>query len=406
MNWVSLIYGAGAVGPFASRVFLPAFVTAVLIRAGIDYPQLHLGVLGHVQHHPTWFTSDAALVVLGVLAALEVFGQKTPEVRHLLHEFDLYLKPALAVLTTLGVMSATDAGFVRGTAHQAGVAAGLVPLAVALATWRVARARRPVASAIFDHLEGTHLDHLLSGSEDAWAALGPVGLVLFPFVTLAITVAAVGALVAARAQLARGEAATRLACPQCGSLVYPCAVACQTCRRPVDRPTAVGFLGRSTARPARTVAAQPFVLAEHRRCPVCAARLPTGPARPCPACGDDVRATPAFAAAYAAHVRWHLPQVLAVTFLLSLFPVVGLVAGVVYYRVVLVLPFSEYLPLRHRFLLRWGVRLLFLLLAVCQVIPLVGGFVVPAMALISFEAYRRAYLATVDDPAVAAALTA
>ena len=126
---------------------------------------------------------------------------------------------------------------------------------------------------------------------------------------------------------------------------------------------------------------------------------PGRPRQPCAACGDTSRATPAFAAAYAAHVSRRLPQVLAVTFLLGLVPVVGLLAGVVYYRAVLVLPFAEYLPPGRRFLLRWGVRLLFLLLAVCQVIPLLGGFVVPAMAAISFEAYRRAYLTTIDDPA-------
>ncbi len=409
MNVTSLLFGLGAVGPFASRVFLPAFVTAVLLRAGMEYPHLHLGVLAHVGHRPTWFTSDPALVILGVLAALEVFGQKTPEVRHLLHEFDLYLKPALALLTTVGVMNATDAAFVRQTAHQAGVIDGLIPVVAAVATWRVARARRPVASAVFDHLEGTHLDHLLSWAEDGWATLGPVVLVLFPVVMLAVTATAVGTLFVIRNQLARAEAAGRLHCPQCGGLVFPCAVACPTCRRPTDRPAAVGFLGLSKPYPAADPAAQPFRLAERRRCPVCATRLPAGPPRPCPACGDDVRGTPAFAAAYAAHVGRHLPQVLVVTLLLGLIPAVGLIAGVVYYRAVLVLPFAEYLPLGRRFLLRWGVRLLFVLLAACQIIPLLGAFVVPAMAVISFAAYRRAYLTTVDQPAasgpaVAAAL--
>jgi hypothetical protein len=403
MNLTPLLFGAGAVGPFASRVFLPAFVTALLLRIGVDYPHsplAHLGVLAAVRHGPSWFTSDACLIVLGTLAALETFGQKTPEVRRLLHEFDLYLKPALALLTTIGVMNATDATFVTHTANQAGVIDGLIPVAVALATWRVARARQPVASAIFDHLEGTHVDHLLSWTEDAWAAFGPVILVLFPIVMLVLTGAVVAVLMVVRRQLARAEAAARVPCPQCSSLVFPCAVACQTCRRPVDRPAAVGFLGLSKPYPAPDPAAQPFNLAERLRCPVCATRLPAGhPRKSCAACGDVSRSTPAFATNYAAHVAWKLPRVLVVTFLLGLIPVVGLIVGVIYYRAVLVLPFAEHLPMGRRFLLRWGVRLLFLLLALCQVIPLLGGFVVPVMAAISFEAYRRAYLATMTDPA-------
>ena len=402
MNVTSLLFGAGAVGPFASRVFLPAFVTALLLRFGVHLPSvLHVGLIGHVPpHQPTWFTSDPALLVLGILAALEVFGQKTPEVRRLFHEFDVYLKPALALLTTVGVIGATDAAFVRTTVQHAGVLDGLLPVAVAVGTWRVALARRPVVRAVFDHLDGSHLDHLLSWAEDAWAAAGPVTLVLFPVLMVVLTAAAVALLFAVRSRVAKAEAAARVPCAQCGSLVYPSAVACQTCRRAIDHPAGVGLLGLSKAYPTDNPAAHPYALAARRRCPVCAARLPAGrPRQPCPACGDESRTTPAFAAAYAAHVARQLPRVLAVTFVLGLVPVVGLLAGAVYYRAVLVLPFADYLPTGRRFLLRWGVRVLFLLLAVCQVVPLLGGLVVPVMAVISFEAYRRAYLATVTDPA-------
>ncbi len=401
MNLAPLLFGAGAIGPFASRVFLPAFLTALLLRFGphVDWVQ-HLGILNHMSRRPTWFTSDACLIVLGVLAALETFGQKQPEVRRLFHELDLYLKPALALLTMAGVMNGMDAQFVTQTVHQAGVVDGLLPVGVALATWRVAKARQPVAAAIFDHLEGTHLDHLLSWAEDAWATLGPVLLVLFPIAMLVLTGAAVAVVMVVRRQLARAERAARLPCPQCGTLVYPCALACQTCRRPVDAPVAVGFLGLSKSYPAPNPAAQPFNLAERRRCPVCAAHLPAGrPRVPCATCGDTSRTTASFANAYVAHVGWRLPRVFTVTFLLGLIPVVGLLAGTVYYRSVIVLPFAEYLPPGRRFLLRWGVRLLFLVLAICQVIPLLGAFVVPAMAAISFEAYRRAFLATMIDPA-------
>ena len=405
MNFASLLFGAGAVGPFASRVFLPALLTSMLMRFGPHVPWMAgFGLLPAAGHAPTWFTSDWCIITLGVLASLELFGQKTPEVRSFFHEVDVYLKPALAVLTTMGVMSATDARFVGHTAvRQAGMLDGILPLAVAVATWQVARIRQPVARAVFDHLEGTHLDHLLSWAEDAWAVVGPVLLVLFPFVMLAITVAVVATLAVARRRLERAEHAARVPCPQCGTPVFPCAVACPTCRRPVDAPAAVGVLGLSKPYPADDVAAQPFALAERRRCSVCAAHLPAGrPRQPCGTCGDASRTTPAFASAYARHVARRLPTVLGVSFALSLIPVVGLIAGAVYYRAMLVLPFAEYLSLRHRFLLRWGVRVLFLLLALCQLIPVLGGLVVPAMALVSYAAYRRAYLAVMVDPADAA----
>ena len=68
----------------------------------------------------------------------------------------------------------------------------------------------------------------------------------------------------------------------------------------------------------------------------------------------------------------------------------------------LVLPFSQYLPFGKRFLLRWGIRLLFFFLAIFQIVPILGGLVVPLMALISFSAYRNSYRA-IALPAQAAA---
>jgi hypothetical protein len=63
-----------------------------------------------------------------------------------------------------------------------------------------------------------------------------------------------------------------------------------------------------------------------------------------------------------------------------------------------VLPFSQYLPLGRSFLLRWGIRLLFLALIFLQIVPLVGGFVAPLMAYISYSAYRRSYLSLMGSP--------
>ena len=98
-----------------------------------------------------------------------------------------------------------------------------------------------------------------------------------------------------------------------------------------------------------------------------------------------------FAEEYVQYVGKRVPIVLGVSFLLGLIPILGLIAAVVYYRMTIVLPFSQYLPLGKRFLLRWGIRLLFLVLVFLQVIPLLGSFVAPLMAFISYWAYRASF---------------
>jgi len=59
----------------------------------------------------------------------------------------------------------------------------------------------------------------------------------------------------------------------------------------------------------------------------------------------------------------------------------------------LVGPFRRYLPRGRNMLLRWGLRLLFVLLIALQWIPVAGGLVIPVMALLSYTVYRNAFAA-------------
>lgn len=395
MNTTGLLQGLGAMGLFPSRVFLPAFLTALLLRFGPQVPVLaHAGLLAHVHGHPTWFTSNVCLIVLGILSVLEILAQKNPEARHLLQEFDSYLKSGLAFLTSIGVMSTTDAAFVKQTAHQAGLLDFVVPFISAVGTFKLSTLRRQVLLPLHEHVEGTHLDHLISWAEDSWVVFGALLLVIFPVLMLVLIGIASGVLLLLRKRMSVMEEHTRLPCPRCGGMVYACAMACPSCRQAVAAPRAVGFLGQTQPYPAEDLGDHPFRLLEKRRCPVCATRLKgRAVSQNCAACGQAVPEGPAFADGYVDYIARRLPIVLGVSFLFSLVPVVGLIAGAIYYRMELVLPFSQYLPFGKRFLLRWGIRLLFLFLIFFQLIPLLGGLVVPLMALMSFTAYRNSYRA-------------
>ena len=102
-------------------------------------------------------------------------------------------------------------------------------------------------------------------------------------------------------------------------------------------------------------------------------------------------ADPKFVQEYLHYVDRRFPLVLGVCFVLSLVPVLGLIVGAIYYRSALVLPFSQYLPMGRSFLIRWVLRLLFLVLILLQLVPLLGGLVVPLMAFLNFTAYRDSF---------------
>lgn len=392
MNPTSLFFGLGAAGIFSCRVFLPALITSLLLRFGAQIPWLgHFGLLLQTHaHQPVWFTSNWCIATLAVLSALELLAQKDANARRVLQEIDVYGKALLALLTTVGVIDATDANFVRSATINAGYAAAFVPFLAAIATWRVATLRQTLARAVYDHVEGTPLAHLLNWLEELWTVFGTLLLVLFPVLMLIAAAAATAGLALARRRLHQAEEATRLPCISCGQLIYRCAVACPHCKTPLAAPTDIGFLGQTLIDTVANRETHSLRLLEKRRCRFCAApQRPGQPTNPCRVCQTIPIPNQSAAEAYNQFIAARLPTVLVVSLLLSLIPVLGLIAGLIYMRMQLVLPYSQYLPMGRRFWLGWGMRLLFIVLVFVQIVPIAGGLVVPILAVISFAAYRN-----------------
>jgi hypothetical protein len=394
MNLTNLSIGLGSIGPFSTRVFLPAFLTALLLRFGGHIPVLcHLGMLAEAQHAPpNWFTSDAALWILGTLSVVEIFAHKSATLRTLLHEFDLYLKPALALLTSFGVLRTTDAQFVQQNFSHAGAFDIVIPLLSAVGTFHVARRRRNVATALYNLVEGTPLASVISWLEDAWAAFGIFLIALFPIFVLVMIALMTGMLLLVRRQIRAGEEQSKVLCAACGASIYSCAAVCPSCKQAVAQPAAVGILGFAKPYPTGDAAGHPFRLVEKRRCAACAAhRSARRWAEPCASCGNAAISDPQFALAYMEFVRRRLPMVLSVCLIMGMVPVIGLIVGTIYFQIELVLPFVPYLSLGHRFWRRLGLGILFVVMIFLQAVPIVGGLVLPIMAYVSYATYRNAF---------------
>ena len=394
MSLPLLLQGLGSVGVFAARAFLPAFASALLLRFGPDAPWLaHAGLLPHVRGVPTWFTSDAALVILGVLAALELVAERSPEARAVLDEVHDYLKAGMAVLTYLGVLDATGLAAARQVIKQAGLAEYLPVLAIGAGTFLASKARGAVVGPLAeaDEDDDLGLQGLLRWVGDLWGGLGPVALILLPAMTLALFGVAVLILVLIERRFESRRERSTVPCRHCGEPIHPCAPACPNCHSPVKEPRDVGLLGQPRDVPADPVAL-PYRLVAVKRCPACATRFGRRVVKQvCGACGHRLMDDPRFAGDYIAAIDRRVPQVLVACFLLGLIPLLGVIPGVVYYRLTIVAPFRRYIPPGRGFLLRWGVRLAVVVLVAFQWVPVAGGLAVPAMALINYAAYRTAY---------------
>lgn len=408
MNLALLLNGVGSVGMFASRAFVTAFAIAAALRWGPDIAFINeLGLLGQVQGVPTWFTHDITLMVLGVLGALEILATKSPELRAVFREVDSHLKSVVAFVTHLtvaGLVTDNDARvineIVAGGYEQAGAGfgdpLGLLGAAVTgMAVWYSASVRNRLLVHIddVDPDDVTMFQSLLSWGEDLFAFAGAILLILYPPLMVAVTggVLLVMWLIERRAR--RREEKARVPCVRCGCLIYPCAVICHQCEEPNPRVADVSWTGRSKVGSwVEDVESHALKLMRKQRCPSCAYRLQARRStQRCGQCDYEVFGDREQIGRYLEGMDSRLPRVLVVSALLSSIPVLGLIPGIIYYRQKLVSPLSRYTPLRRGLVLRWVVRLFYLILFWIQLVPLVGALVVPLMAAISYASYRSMF---------------
>lgn len=394
MSLASILYSLASVPMFASRPFLAAFVTAMLARFGHDIPWLRdREVIHALSHAPEWFTSGYTLLVLGLLAATEVFAAKHSEVRALLHDFDGIVKSAVAVIVSLALLDKETTDTLRHIERQGLGTQGLIAAAVGALTWLAASLRRALfgfVAEIDDH-DDIGLQSVLNWLENSWTVLGLLFLVVLPLVALVLSASTVLALYLLSKAAERAEQRTKTPCAACGRPVFPHAIACPACRHPLAAPRAVGVFGQPKAKLAGDLASQRFALIARKRCPVCATRLvKRAVQQPCPDCGTVTFEGRAAFESYLGALRSRLPRTLLVCFGFSAIPVLGVIPGVVYYRLTLVSGLRGYVPPLRGCLARVAIRIVSWVLIAFQPIPLLGASILPIMCLANYAIYRHA----------------
>jgi hypothetical protein len=396
MDIAAILYAFGATGFFTSRAFVPAWATAVVLRYGDMMPVLkQVPYLQSTGAEPTWFTHNGTILLLTILAALEVAADKSPEARELLAGIQRYAKSAIAAVATLGVFGVNDLNAARDLLiHTAGmfdtVIGGLVAASVYVSTWFRQSVMDLLTDADPDDSLG--IQKLISWGEDVWGVFGVVFFFLYPLLIITLVLVLLGGMYAIRKYCEHREDRSRVACAACGALMYPSASHCPACKTANPSVQAIGFFGTALNKPAADLTKHRFALATKRRCMTCAGRLKERRLpQVCPDCHTQVLASADDQAAYLQTVAARFPRVLGITFGLSLLPVIGIIPGIIYYRVQLLAPFRVYIPATQGFFLKWAMRLVFMLLISLQVVPGAGGLALPIMASISYVAYRSLF---------------
>jgi hypothetical protein len=342
----------------------------------------------------SWFTSDACLITLGVLSFLELAATKNQELRELMGQLDPLVKPAMAGLSSLGFASATDLEIVDAAMVPAGMTtAGAFALLAMGGTFAATWVRMELLEFVeeIDSDDSLGLAKAISWMEEFWVLALVVLTVVLPFVFLAVVAVTMAAMTWTSRELERRAERNKVPCDYCQELVLPSAPHCPSCRSQRTQACDVGLFGQPVLeRAIPDTASQPYRLLSKRRCGFCATRLPERtPQQVCTACRFPAFERQADVEQYAAWVSAKERSVFLACLPMSLVPLVGAIAVVVYYRVMLVSPYRRYIPARHAFVARWTARLVTLVVFMGSCVPGVMAVVV----LINHRVYRRSFLA-------------
>jgi hypothetical protein len=244
-------------------------------------------------------------------------------------------------------------------------------------------------SDVDDH-DDLGVQSLLHWIESTWTVLGLLFVVLLPLAALALAALTALGLYVARRGAERRERMQMRPCAGCATLILPHATRCFACRRMVDAPRAVGVFGQPKESEAKGLAEQRFHLVKRKRCPECASRLTERAIQQsCRTCRTVTFGSRLEFERYLDSIKDRLPRTLFVCLCLSAIPLLGVVPGVVYYRLSMVSGLRGYTPPLSGCFARIVARIVDWGLIALQPIPILGALIVPLMCLSSYLIYRR-----------------
>jgi hypothetical protein len=199
------------------------------------------------------------------------------------------------------------------------------------------------------------------------------------------------ALYVARKRAERRERLSKIPCASCATPVFPHATVCHACRRPIEAPRAVGVFGQPKAEAAVDLELHRFNLVARKRCPDCAMRLKERAVRQhCTLCNTVTFSSAAEFDRYLDALARRLPRTLLVCLGLSAIPLLGVIPGVIYYRLTLVTGLRGYIPPLRGCVTKTVVRIINWGIIALQPIPILGAVIVPLMCLSTYWIYRGA----------------
>lgn len=355
---------------------------------------------------PPFLGNPIVVVILLILTAAEWGMGMSIDTREIQQAYSQFVNPVVATAATMGYI---DAGSSQVLNELASTSAVILQDASALDTigrviqigasfvvggfvWFMTVLRVGILNTIteLDEDDDLGIQSLLYWSENAFVVVGFVIFVVLPALSILIFLGTLASLFIVRKYLEHREKKSLVACPHCSTMINPSAPTCYQCGTQQPAPRKVGMFGQPIKKTATDLDELRFQLTAHKRCHVCATRLPQKSIhQPCPTCNTTTFTDAEELKTYLNRMHKQLPRTLLISLGLSSIPLIGLIPGIVYYRLSIITSLRAYVPRSVGCMTRWGVRLLNMLLVSFQWVPVLGAAIVPAMCLTNYMIYHQ-----------------
>jgi hypothetical protein len=391
MDFSYLFYALGNNAFFTSRTFLPALITALVIK----YPDLVFMLdSAPITGDELWLVKDEVILGLAFLSFFEELAIRNPEFARFIEEIDSFIKFAALLAVNNAMVDPMVLEAVFKIDEPSMLASTVTGVAVSTPIFFLTRMRKSFLGYVRDLDEDNDLGliTLANWMENGWVFFGVFFLIVFPIFSFFMILIVLGIIFLIEQYLKKKEEQSKIECSNCKELILPSAANCFSCGTANDRARNVGLLGFPKDSDVRGIDAHKYQLMAAKRCPNCATRkVDRNFDSKCETCNKLPKDLGVDAKIYNETIEGRLKDVLIASLIFGLFPIIGIIATIIYSKFKLAKPYKQFTGFGKRFFVKLVTLFGIIVLIIIQPIPIVGAITCPIIALMYYYAWKAGF---------------
>ncbi|WP_300436543.1 zinc ribbon domain-containing protein [Christiangramia sp.] len=388
MSVIQVVAALGMIPLFASRTFLPAFLTGIFLT----YPNLFPGMEGvDTVSDGNMLTKTWVLVTLGILSFFEILADKNPDIRSLMNNAVTYFKPASYLLVSLGLIDNSSLQILNEVQL-----AGFDPMWILfafgmLAVHWLASLRRDFIEFLEDIDEDDNLfiGKIISWMEDSMVFFGFILLIWSGILMVILYAGLIALFVYIRKRQEKKLEEQEVECSHCGERNMPFAIKCFNCGTKQSRVHQIGIFGQKKDGLISNVKEHQINLISHRKCPSCGNKLQSREVfQKCEYCEEKLFNEPSLKT-FTRSIDKKFYKIAGISFLLGFIPIVGFVISAVMANIYLFSPYRKYIPKGGSFITKMFIKFLTLLFFIFGVA--FGFIAAPVYCIIRYYIWKERF---------------